>query len=127
MTRTELDNFRAILTTKQGELARTKGKRDDIAIERTPDALDEVRLAAERELATRGLERESRLLRNIRAALARIEEGTYGACLDCDEEIGQKRLNAMPWATYCITCQQRADENSRRRFASQESLIGEAA
>src|SRR5271169_6475137 len=108
MTRTELDNFRTILTTKRAELARATGKRDDIAIQRTPDVLDEIQLAAERELTTRDLERESRLLRNVREALNRIAEGTYGACLECDEEISPKRLRAMPWAAFCITCQERA-------------------
>ena len=127
MTRTELDNFRGILTAKQAELAQATGKRDGIAIERTPDALDEVQLAAERELTTRGLERESRLLRNVRAALGRIAEGTYGTCLECDEEISQKRVLAMPWVSLCITCQERADQNSQRRFASQQSFLRKAA
>src|SRR5580700_8634858 len=116
MTRTELDNFRGILTAKQAELARATGKRDGIVIERTADAVDEVQLAAERELTTRGLERESRLLRNVRAALDRIGEGTYGACLECDEEISPKRLRAVPWAAFCITCQELADQDSQRRF-----------
>jgi len=127
MTRTELDNFRTILTTKRAELERAAGKRDDIAIQRTPDVLDEVQLAAERELTTRGLERESRLLRNVRAALNRIAEGAYGACLECDREISPKRLHAMPWAAFCITCQERADRDSQRRFGSQERFLTEAA
>jgi DnaK suppressor protein len=127
MTRTELDNFRTILTTKRAELAGAAGKRDEIAIQRTPDVLDQIQLAAERELTTRGLERESMLLRNVRAALDRIAEGTYGACLECDEEISPKRLRAMPWAAFCITCQERADQDSQRRFGSQERFLREAA
>jgi DnaK suppressor protein len=127
MTRTELDDFRRILTTKHAELARGTGRRDGIAIERTPDALDEVQLAAQRELATRGLERESRLLRNVRAALDRIADGAYGTCLECDEEISQKRLHAVPWAAFCIKCQERTDQASQGRFASPESFLREAA
>jgi DnaK suppressor protein len=127
MTRTELNNFLTILTAKQAELAGATGRRDGIAIERTADALDEVQLSAERELTTRNLERESRLLRNVRAALGRIAEDTYGTCLDCDEEISPKRLHAMPWATLCIACQELADQNSHRRFASHERVLTDAA
>jgi DnaK suppressor protein len=127
MTRTELDNFQRILTTKQAELARGTGKRDGIAIERTPDALDEVLFAAERELTTLGLERESRLLRNVRAALGRIAEGTYGTCIECDEEISQKRLHAVPWAAFCIACQERSDRDSQGRFGARERFLKEAA
>src|ERR1700680_1525160 len=107
MTRTERNKFLTILTSKQAELARAAGMRDGIALERTPDALDEVQLAAEREMITRNLERESRLLRNVRAALDQIAEGAYGTCLECDEEISHKRLQAMPWATPCIGCPER--------------------
>ena len=123
MTRTERNTFLTILTAKHAELARATGRRDGIAIERTPDALDEVQFAAERELITRSLERESRLLRNVRAALDQIAEGTYGTCLECDEEISHKRLQAMPWATLCITCQERADGTPQRSFAPQEKSL----
>jgi len=127
MTRTELNQFLTILTAKQADLARANGRRDGIAIERTPDALDEVQLAAERELTTRSLERESRLLRNVRAALGRIAEGTYGTCFECEEEISHKRLRAVPWATLCIACQEEADEKLGQRFASQERVLMDAA
>jgi DnaK suppressor protein len=111
MTQTELSNFKTILTAKHWELERAMGRRDGIAIERTADALDEVQSAADRELTTRGLERQSELLRNVRAALDRIAEDAYGACLECEEEISHKRLRAMPWATLCITCQEGADRS----------------
>ena len=127
MTRTERNKFQTILTSKHAELARATGRRDGIAIERTPDALDEVQLAAEREMITRSLERDSRLLRNVQAALDRIAEGAYGMCLECDEEISHKRLHAMPWATLCITCQELADGNPRRSFVPQERFLKDAA
>jgi DnaK suppressor protein len=111
MTRTELNNFRAVLNAKHTEATRTLGRREDLAIERTPDALDEVQFAAARELSTRNLERESSILREVRAALDRIAGGSYGACLHCEEEISQKRLKAVPWATLCIACQEEADRN----------------
>jgi DnaK suppressor protein len=48
-----------------------------------------------------------KLLREISDALLRIEQGTYGVCLECEEPISVKRLDAVPWARYCVTCQER--------------------
>ena len=116
MTKTELEKFKAILEAKQAELSHAVRNREDIAIEKTPDAIDEVQLAGERELAIRNLDRESNLLRQVRTALARIADGSYGTCLHCEEEISPKRLNAVPQTPYCIKCQEAAD---RHEFESE--------
>jgi DnaK suppressor protein len=47
-----------------------------------------------------------KLLREINDSLMRIEHGTYGVCAECDEPISTKRLDALPWARYCVTCQE---------------------
>ncbi len=109
MTQSEFDRFSNLLAAKQTELARALAMREGITIERTADALDAVQFASAREFTTRTLERESGLLRDVRLALDRIAEGSYGDCLHCEEEIGPKRLNAIPWATLCIRCQEQAD------------------
>ena len=109
MSKSEIDKFRTALVAKQTELAPRLRKRDGIVIEKTPDALDEVHLATERELMTRNLERESNVLREVGAALSRIQQGNYGICTNCDEEIGVKRLKAVPWTPLCIACQERND------------------
>ena len=49
------------------------------------------------------------LLGRIEAALRRIDDGTYGACENCGEPIGEERLEAMPWATLCIECKRREE------------------
>ncbi len=46
------------------------------------------------------------LLREVEEALERIEDGDYGHCMDCDEPVSTKRLEAIPWARYCIACQE---------------------
>jgi len=111
MNRTEMNRYKAMLESKQAELSAGLRNRDDIAIEKTPDAIDEVQLAGERELAIRNLDRESSLLRSVRAALARIADGSYGTCMHCEEEIKPKRLDAVPWTKYCIRCQEAADRH----------------
>ena len=68
MNQTELNKYRAVLEAKKADLSAGLRNREDIAIEKTPDALDEVQLAGERELAIRNLDRESNLLRNVRTA-----------------------------------------------------------
>jgi DnaK suppressor protein len=111
MTHTETNGFLAVLNKKHAEAAGVLGRREGLAVERTPDSLDEVLFASARELSTRNLERESSLLREVRAALGRIAEGSYGVCLQCEEEISQKRLKAVPWATLCIACQEHSDRS----------------
>jgi DnaK suppressor protein len=109
MTKTELNKYKAMLEAKLAELEQAVRDREGIVIEKSPDALDEVQHAAERELAIRNLDRESQLLRNVRAALRRLEDGHYGVCLHCEEDINPKRLNAVPWTPFCISCQEMVD------------------
>jgi DnaK suppressor protein len=112
MTKTELKKYRKTLEVKRDELGRLLRNRDAITIEKSADALDEVQHAAERELAIRNLDRESNLLRLVKLAIRRMDEGAYGTCLHCDEDINPRRLNAVPWTPYCITCQEMADRQN---------------
>ena len=127
MTKSELIRFKKVLEARQSELARVLRNREGIAIEKSPDALDEVQHAAERELAIRNLDRESHLLRNVRGALQRMDDGSYGTCMHCDEEISPKRLEAVPWAAYCIRCQEMADRNSDESVEMFDDLLVPAA
>lgn len=111
MNKTELEKYKAVLEVKRDELSAGLRNREDIAIEKTPDALDEVQLAGERELAIRNLDRESNLLRSVKGALLRVADGSYGICLHCEEDIKIKRLDAVPWTKYCIRCQEAADRH----------------
>src|ERR1022692_1123481 len=49
-----------------------------------------------------------RQLRLVEEALDRLDAGDYGICLACDEPIAEKRLRALPWARYCVACQEHA-------------------
>ena len=122
MNQTEFEKYKQMLEVKQAELSGGLRNRDEIVIEKTPDALDEVQLAGERELAIRNLDREANLLRQVRDALRRIADGSYGVCMHCEEDIKLKRLDAVPWTKYCIRCQEAAD---RQEFEGGD--IGERA
>src|SRR5438270_7668640 len=127
MTKTEINKFKKILENKQDELERIVRNRDAITIEKSADALDEVQHAAERELAIRNLDRESNLLRNVRAALRRIDEGEFGTCVHCEEEISPKRVAAVPWTPYCIACQEAADKAQQEGTEDFDELLTNAA
>jgi DnaK suppressor protein len=127
MTKTELNKYKALLEARQAELAGGLRNREGIAIEKTADALDEVQLAGERELAIRNLDRESNMLRNVRLALGRMADGSYGTCLHCEEDISPKRLNAVPWTAYCIKCQEAADRHEFETVEAFDHQLADAA
>ena len=127
MIKSELNKYRKLLKAQQSELVHLVQNRDGIAIEKSPDSLDEVQHATERELAIRNLDRESNLLRNVRAALRRIEEGSFGVCLHCEEDISPKRLAAVPWTAFCIQCQEIADRSQGDSADNLDELLVNAA
>jgi DnaK suppressor protein len=127
MSKNELEKYRMLLEAKKAQIDASLRNRDEIAIEKTADAIDEVQLAGERELAIRNLDRESILLRNVRGALARIADDSFGTCLHCEEEISPKRLNAVPWAPYCIRCQEAVDRHEFQSAESMDDLLADAA
>jgi DnaK suppressor protein len=122
MTNTEVDRFRAVLTARVAELERVTRHRDGIEVERSADQLEETQMAAQRTLAVCNLDRDFSQLRDARAALRRIEQGSFGTCLECDEDIHPKRLAAVPWATFCIRCQEAADRNVKEMGPSRDLL-----
>jgi DnaK suppressor protein len=106
----KMDGFQRTLEQSEAELVQVLRKRDGIAIEKSADQMDEIQYASERDLAIRNVDRESRLLRQVRSALRRIREGNFGICIQCESAIGPKRLLAVPSAPRCIECQSAADQ-----------------
>ena len=113
MTETELNTFRMTLERKQAELANGNRNREALVIETSPDELDRIQHASARDNAMNNLERTSERLREVRSALCRINAGTFGICAACEESIHSKRLAAVPWALYCIVCQNGADREQK--------------
>jgi DnaK suppressor protein len=124
---TGMGGVQEILERKAFELARELQNRDGIAIEKSADQMDEIQYASERELAIRNVDRESHLLRQVKAALARIRDGSFGTCAECELAISPRRLVALPWASLCIQCQEAADRDRRERAESLGESLGNAA
>ena len=109
MTAIETERLTNMLRKKLRELGGSRRHREDIVIEKVSDAVDEVLLRGERDLAILSLDRDSKIRRQIRFALSLISDEAFGVCLHCEEAIPPKRLAALPWATFCIRCQEKID------------------
>ena len=116
----EVDKYKMLLIAKREEIAGKSLRREDLWIVQSNEQIETIQLAGQREFVARTLERDARNLVQIGAALKRIEQGEYGICLDCEEPISPKRLAAVPWAAYCLHCQERQDaEDSSKAFEPQ--------
>jgi DnaK suppressor protein len=123
MTKIQLNQFQNALKSKLADLENGNRNRGAIAIETSPDELDRIQHGQERDLAIGALDRDSKLLREVRAALERIDVGTFGTCFDCKEDISMKRLAAVPWTAACIVCQQATDSVAGRPWLAGEELL----
>jgi DnaK suppressor protein len=118
MDEKKLEYFRNLLQEKLDELLaeaeRTVAGMTD-GKENFPDPTDRAALESDRNFLLRIRDRERKLINKIREALARIEDGTYGICEECGEEIGEKRLEARPVTTLCFECKKRQEAMEKAR------------
>ena len=107
LTPIELISFQILLEKQLAELERkASGTVSDLLLQTigAADLLDLTTMESDRSFTLRIRDRESKLIRKIKAALRRIEEGTYGECEECGEDISIARLQARPVTSYCIRC-----------------------
>ncbi len=107
MDKKKLDQFRIQLLEKKEEIANEAGKTLSEMTDQTsnvPDPNDRATIESGRSFELRIRDRERKLLSKIDEAIARIDDGSYGVCEDCGEEIGIKRLEARPVTMLCIDC-----------------------
>ena len=126
-TATELVGFHASLERKAAELAHVLRKRDGIAIEKSADQMDEIQYASERELAIRNVDRDSTLLRQVKAALRRIRDGSFRNLPRL--RIEQSAQSASPpchGRQRCIQCQEAADREGQEPEDVSETLVNAA-
>jgi len=106
-----LRQFRQALEEKSVELrAQMNGPRVNPALQIHKDPYDTADFAEKSHEEWIFLQKNSldtALLRDIEGALARLRDGSYGTCQDCSMPMSGKRLEAIPWAQYCVSCQER--------------------
>ncbi|OQY16266.1 MAG: RNA polymerase-binding protein DksA [Desulfobacteraceae bacterium 4572_35.1] len=112
-----LEEYRTILQTQLDDLLREAGKTVSGMTdehENFPDPTDRASMESERNFELRIRDRERRLISKIRDAIKRIDDGTFGICEGCEEEIGGARLKARPVTTLCIEC--KTDQERQERI-----------
>lgn len=82
-----------------------------------PDPTDRATLESDRNFMLRIRDRERKLILKIREALQRIEDGSFGICESCGDDIGKERLDARPVTTLCIECKRKQEAGERARGA----------
>lgn len=103
----KIEEFRKILQSQLDELLREAGRTvSEMTDEKTnfPDPTDRASLESDRNFELRIRDRERKLIMKIREAMDRLDEGEFGICESCEEEIGDARLRARPVTTLCIDC-----------------------
>jgi RNA polymerase-binding transcription factor len=112
-TKTRKGTYRALLVKKRNELlASVRREPDALATSiQTPDADEFAVKSAMQDVTAVTLDLRSRMLKDIERSLKQIAEGTYGLCEGCGEEISSNRLQALPWARYCLACQELRSRN----------------
>lgn len=116
MRKKQLEQFKELLQKQMDELLQDAGKTvSEMTEEKTnfPDPTDRASLESDRNFELRIRDRERKLIAKIREALDRIEEGIFGECESCEEEIGIERLKARPVTTLCIDCKTEQERKER--------------
>jgi DnaK suppressor protein len=117
MGKEQLDHFRNILNTWKRDLMQEVDRtvlhmKDEAA--NFPDPNDRATQESEFSLELRTRDRERKLIRKIEEAIKRIDDGSYGYCVETGEEIGIKRLEARPVATLCVEAQERRERREKQ-------------
>jgi len=114
MDKKKVEYFKKRLLAKQEELLRqvTKSEKDgrEADEEATQDIADKAANSYTKEFLFHQSDESRRVLQLVNEAMERMKEGTYGQCVACEEEVQQKRLEAVPWARHCIECQEKQDQ-----------------
>jgi DnaK suppressor protein len=109
MTQPERQQFHEMLLAKQTVLQDRMARRDDLEVQVSPDEFDARLQLVDREFQSGLLHQTALDLRQVRSALQRMDNGSYGICGECDEPISIARLKVIPWANYCIKCQEQIE------------------
>jgi len=107
MDKAKIEEFRQLLNEQMDQLLRDAEKTvSDMNDEKAnfPDPTDRASLESDRNFELRIRDRERKLINKIREAIERLDEGEYGVCESCGEDIGEARLRARPVTTLCIEC-----------------------
>ncbi len=114
MDKKRLEYYKKKLQARREELlkiiARTEQEGREADDDPTVDLADKAANSYTKEFLFGQTNQDRAILNLVDEALKRIREGTYGACVTCEDEMQTKRLEAVPWARYCISCQEKKEQ-----------------
>jgi RNA polymerase-binding transcription factor len=114
MSKKEMEKYRRLLEEKKAslssDLAKTRSAEEETTEEATQDIADKAVSSYTREFLYSLTDGERSTLLQIDDAIVRIDDGTYGMCINCGQPMAEKRLTAVPWAPYCVECQELAEK-----------------
>ncbi len=112
MSQSNLNSIKEKLIAERETLS-SKLSRNDLSVDasETPDPVDLAVRNYSKNVMLAVSENESRQVILINEALTRIADDEYGTCQNCEKEINPKRLDAVPWARYCLSCQELVEQN----------------
>jgi len=123
-TKSKYENYKKLLIKKADELRRSMSAHKIAQLVSRQDCpSDEGDLSQQSHEEWIFLNRNTldmKLLREVQDALHRFEQGTYGICHRCEEPISGKRLDAVPWARYCVPCQEEIAARSAAGYQDHE-------
>lgn len=111
MDKKQLEKYRKRLTEKRKEIMdefqrNIAYRKESVQDEGTQDLADKANMAYNKEFLFSLTDAEKDLLELIDDAIVRLDSGDFGVCAACETEIKQTRLDAVPWAKYCLNCQE---------------------
>ena len=110
MSKKEYTKVRKSLEVKLEELV-SANRRDELITERVNDPMDQIQNRMDMDMAVLVLNTDFKTQKAVESAIALLDTGEYGICQDCGEPINPKRLEAIPWTTFCVSCQEKHDSN----------------
>jgi len=114
MDKKRLEYYKKKLLTRRDELlrdiARTQREGREADEDPTVDLADKAANSYTKEFLFGQTHQDRSLLQLVNEALVRIRESSFGECVACHEELQQKRLEAVPWTRYCVTCQEKMEQ-----------------
>ena len=114
MDKKRLEYYKKKLQTRREELlraiSRTEQEGREADEDPTVDLADKAANSYTKEFLFGQTHNDRALLQLVDDALARIKNNTFGECISCNEELQQKRLEAVPWTRYCINCQEKKEK-----------------
>ncbi len=114
MDKKSLEKYRKMLSEKRQSLLEAYSKNKNLGTEvggeeAAADMVDMATNSYTKEFLYSLSNAERQILQSVEDALSRLDDGDFGECVECEDKMSKKRLDAIPWARYCVSCQELAE------------------